>query len=115
MSGNEVEVPLDLQSNPLPADFLPLKCDACSGIFCADHVAYAQHHCGSAYEKVRGRSEGERGRMEDGMQNLWNPSASHFLSFTVFLRLSAGNIVSFCVYGGHVQVLSGPEIWLVWE
>ncbi|XP_059783403.1 AN1-type zinc finger protein 2B isoform X1 [Balaenoptera ricei] len=32
-------------------DFLPLKCDACSGIFCADHVAYAQHHCGSAYEK----------------------------------------------------------------
>ncbi|XP_016042199.1 AN1-type zinc finger protein 2B isoform X3 [Erinaceus europaeus] len=32
-------------------DFLPLKCDACSGIFCADHVAYAQHHCGSAYRK----------------------------------------------------------------
>ncbi|XP_004467800.1 AN1-type zinc finger protein 2B isoform X2 [Dasypus novemcinctus] len=32
-------------------DFLPLKCDACSGIFCADHVAYAQHHCGSAYQK----------------------------------------------------------------
>ncbi|EGW11871.1 AN1-type zinc finger protein 2B [Cricetulus griseus] len=31
--------------------FLPLKCDACSGIFCADHVAYAQHHCGSAYQK----------------------------------------------------------------
>ncbi|XP_006890303.1 PREDICTED: AN1-type zinc finger protein 2B isoform X2 [Elephantulus edwardii] len=33
-------------------DFLPLKCDACSGIFCADHVAYAQHHCGSAYQKI---------------------------------------------------------------
>lgn len=32
-------------------DFLPLKCDACLGIFCADHVAYAQHHCGSAYQK----------------------------------------------------------------
>ncbi|KAM9248476.1 AN1-type zinc finger protein 2B isoform 1-T1 [Dugong dugon] len=32
-------------------DFLPLKCDACSGIFCADHVAYAQHQCGSAYQK----------------------------------------------------------------
>ncbi|XP_051839477.1 AN1-type zinc finger protein 2B isoform X1 [Antechinus flavipes] len=32
-------------------DFLPLKCDACSGIFCADHVAYDQHHCGSAYQK----------------------------------------------------------------
>ncbi|XP_047629519.1 AN1-type zinc finger protein 2B isoform X3 [Phacochoerus africanus] len=32
-------------------DFLPLKCDACSGIFCADHVAYAQHHCASAYQK----------------------------------------------------------------
>ena len=40
------------------------------------------------------------------MQNLRNPSASHFSSFIVFLRLSAGNI-SFCVYGGHVQVLSG--------
>uniref|UniRef100_A0A8C9B4W3 Zinc finger AN1-type containing 2B n=1 Tax=Prolemur simus TaxID=1328070 RepID=A0A8C9B4W3_PROSS len=33
-------------------DFLPLKCDACSSIFCADHVAYAQHHCGSAYQKI---------------------------------------------------------------
>ncbi|XP_043849287.1 AN1-type zinc finger protein 2B [Dromiciops gliroides] len=33
------------------ADFLPLKCDACSGIFCADHVAYDQHHCDSAYKK----------------------------------------------------------------
>uniref|UniRef100_A0A8C9IVZ3 Zinc finger AN1-type containing 2B n=1 Tax=Piliocolobus tephrosceles TaxID=591936 RepID=A0A8C9IVZ3_9PRIM len=33
-------------------DFLPLKCDACLGIFCADHVAYAQHHCGSAYQKI---------------------------------------------------------------
>ncbi|CAD7686171.1 unnamed protein product [Nyctereutes procyonoides] len=51
LSGHDVEVPLDLQPDPLPADFLPLKCDACSGIFCADHVAYAQHHCGSAYQK----------------------------------------------------------------
>lgn len=61
MTRNDVEVQLDLQSDPLPADFLPLKCDACSGIFCADHVAYAQHHCGSAYQKVRGRSEGDGG------------------------------------------------------
>lgn len=51
-----VSFPLNLQSLPLSVDFLPLKCDACSGIFCADHVAYAQHHCGSAYQKVRGRS-----------------------------------------------------------
>lgn len=48
--------PLNPQSDPFSVDFLPLKCDACSGIFCADHVAYAQHHCGSAYQKVRGRS-----------------------------------------------------------
>lgn len=72
MSGN-VEVLLDLQSDPLPADFLPLKCDACSGIFCADHVAYAQHHCGSAYQKVRGRSEGERGRVEDACKISGTP------------------------------------------
>lgn len=58
-TGNDIEVPLDLQPDPLPADFLPLKCDACSGIFCADHVAYAQHHCGSAYQKVSRQSGGD--------------------------------------------------------
>lgn len=73
VSGSDVEVPLDLQSDPLPADFLPLKCDACSGIFCADHVAYAQHHCGSAYQKVRGRSEGGRGRVEDACSVSGSP------------------------------------------
>lgn len=41
------------------------------------------------------------------MKNLRNPSASHFPSFIVFLRLSAGNIIFFCVYGEYVQVLSG--------
>lgn len=39
------------------------------------------------------------------MQNLRNPSASRFLSFVVSLRLSAGNVVSLCVYGGRIQVL----------
>ncbi|XP_038602680.1 AN1-type zinc finger protein 2B [Tachyglossus aculeatus] len=32
-------------------DFLPLKCDACAGIFCKDHIAYARHRCTSAYGK----------------------------------------------------------------
>ncbi|XP_059583541.1 AN1-type zinc finger protein 2B isoform X2 [Alligator mississippiensis] len=32
-------------------DFLPLKCDACERIFCADHVSYARHRCTSAYKK----------------------------------------------------------------
>ncbi|NXC37871.1 ZFN2B protein, partial [Penelope pileata] len=32
-------------------DFLPLRCDACERIFCADHIAYAQHECTSAYKK----------------------------------------------------------------
>lgn len=89
MTRNDVEVQLDLQSDPLPADFLPLKCDACSGIFCADHVAYAQHHCGSAYQKVRGRSEGDGGVSGGCMQNRRNPSASRFFCFIVFLRLGA--------------------------
>lgn len=73
MSGNEVEVPLDLQSDPLPADFLPLKCDACSGIFCADHVAYSQHHCGSAYQKVRGRVENARSISEIPLPLISSP------------------------------------------
>ncbi|XP_067911974.1 AN1-type zinc finger protein 2A isoform X5 [Heterodontus francisci] len=32
-------------------DFLPMKCDACSQIFCKDHISYAQHRCTSSYKK----------------------------------------------------------------
>ncbi|XP_022161534.1 AN1-type zinc finger protein 2A [Myzus persicae] len=32
-------------------DFLPVKCDACSGIFCSDHMSYSSHQCQSAYKK----------------------------------------------------------------
>jgi len=32
-------------------DFLPLKCDACKGIFCTDHISYTSHNCPSAYKK----------------------------------------------------------------
>ncbi|EGI67193.1 PREDICTED: AN1-type zinc finger protein 2A [Acromyrmex echinatior] len=32
-------------------DFLPLKCDACQGIFCTDHITYTSHSCPSAYKK----------------------------------------------------------------
>ncbi|XP_020282565.1 AN1-type zinc finger protein 2A [Pseudomyrmex gracilis] len=32
-------------------DFLPLKCDACPGIFCTDHISYTNHSCPSAYKK----------------------------------------------------------------
>ncbi|XP_076355257.1 AN1-type zinc finger protein 2B-like isoform X1 [Tachypleus tridentatus] len=32
-------------------DFLPLKCDACSKIFCKDHLPYGQHNCEKAYQK----------------------------------------------------------------
>ncbi|GCB77118.1 hypothetical protein scyTo_0019966 [Scyliorhinus torazame] len=32
-------------------DFLPMKCDACSHIFCKDHISYAQHKCASSYKK----------------------------------------------------------------
>ncbi|XP_078414692.1 AN1-type zinc finger protein 2A isoform X2 [Cetorhinus maximus] len=32
-------------------DFLPMKCDACSQIFCKDHISYAQHKCTSSYKK----------------------------------------------------------------
>ncbi|CAL1675400.1 unnamed protein product [Lasius platythorax] len=32
-------------------DFLPLKCDACAGIFCTDHISYANHGCPSAHKK----------------------------------------------------------------
>ncbi|XP_033327446.1 AN1-type zinc finger protein 2A [Megalopta genalis] len=32
-------------------DFLPLKCDACSAIFCTKHISYTNHSCPSAYKK----------------------------------------------------------------
>ncbi|KAK6976070.1 AN1-type zinc finger protein 2A-like isoform X1 [Biomphalaria glabrata] len=32
-------------------DFLPMKCDACSQIFCRDHITYANHSCPDAYKK----------------------------------------------------------------
>ncbi|KAM8961997.1 AN1-type zinc finger protein 2A [Pelodytes ibericus] len=32
-------------------DFLPLKCDACEGVFCKDHFTYDRHKCSSAYKK----------------------------------------------------------------
>lgn len=32
-------------------DFLPVKCDACSRIFCMDHMSYTGHACESAYKK----------------------------------------------------------------
>ncbi|XP_033631753.1 AN1-type zinc finger protein 2A-like [Asterias rubens] len=32
-------------------DFLPMKCDACSGLFCKDHIQYSEHHCDTAYTK----------------------------------------------------------------
>ncbi|XP_039294520.1 AN1-type zinc finger protein 2A [Nilaparvata lugens] len=32
-------------------DFLPVKCDACSQIFCMDHMTYTGHACESAYKK----------------------------------------------------------------
>ncbi|XP_013776706.1 AN1-type zinc finger protein 2A-like isoform X2 [Limulus polyphemus] len=39
----------DLTCNQL--DFLPMKCDACSKIFCKDHFPYGQHNCEKAYQK----------------------------------------------------------------
>lgn len=32
-------------------DFLPVKCDACNGIFCNEHFSYISHNCSKAYEK----------------------------------------------------------------
>lgn len=32
-------------------DFLPMKCDACSNIFCKDHFNYSQHSCNNAFQK----------------------------------------------------------------
>ncbi|KYO31291.1 AN1-type zinc finger protein 2B [Alligator mississippiensis] len=42
-------------------DFLPLKCDACERIFCADHVSYARHRCTSAYKKIFTNKCGQAG------------------------------------------------------
>ena len=32
-------------------DFLPIKCDACNSIFCAEHYKYSQHNCAEARER----------------------------------------------------------------
>ncbi|CAF4839437.1 unnamed protein product [Rotaria socialis] len=32
-------------------DFLPMKCDSCSSIFCKDHIKYDEHQCPSSYRK----------------------------------------------------------------
>ncbi|XP_061184696.1 AN1-type zinc finger protein 2A-like isoform X1 [Saccostrea echinata] len=32
-------------------DFLPMKCDACSQIFCRDHIHYNTHNCPESYKK----------------------------------------------------------------
>ncbi|XP_033744313.1 AN1-type zinc finger protein 2A-like [Pecten maximus] len=32
-------------------DFLPMKCDACSQIFCGEHIMYNCHQCAESYKK----------------------------------------------------------------
>ncbi|XP_044253965.1 AN1-type zinc finger protein 2A [Tribolium madens] len=32
-------------------DFLPIKCDVCSEIFCDEHYSYIRHNCANAYQK----------------------------------------------------------------
>jgi len=32
-------------------DFLPMKCDACSEVYCTDHLMYDLHNCSSKYKK----------------------------------------------------------------
>lgn len=32
-------------------DFLPLKCDACSKLFCKEHIKYTEHSCENSYKK----------------------------------------------------------------
>ncbi len=32
-------------------DFLPMKCDACSLLFCSDHLAYDDHECNEKHRK----------------------------------------------------------------
>ncbi|CAD5116284.1 DgyrCDS5191 [Dimorphilus gyrociliatus] len=34
-------------------DFLPMKCDACSRMFCKDHLTYATHNCPESYKRNR--------------------------------------------------------------
>ena len=34
-----------------PTDFLPVKCDACSSVFCNNHFTYTSHNCPNAYLK----------------------------------------------------------------
>ena len=36
-------------------DFLPIKCDACSGVFCERHMQYENHRCPVAPHERRGR------------------------------------------------------------
>lgn len=35
----------------LITDFLPIKCDACSELFCDEHYSYSRHSCPKAYQK----------------------------------------------------------------
>lgn len=39
------------QSDCKQLDFLPMKCDACSEIFCKDHIQYSLHSCPESYKK----------------------------------------------------------------
>lgn len=32
-------------------DYLPMKCDACSGLYCKDHLLYDDHACAGKYKK----------------------------------------------------------------
>ena len=32
-------------------DFLPIRCDACSGVFCENHMQYEKHKCDGAHRK----------------------------------------------------------------
>jgi len=32
-------------------DYLPMKCDACSRLFCKDHLLYDDHTCSGKYKK----------------------------------------------------------------
>ncbi|XP_022326021.1 AN1-type zinc finger protein 2A-like isoform X1 [Crassostrea virginica] len=39
------------EKNCKQLDFLPMKCDACSQIFCRDHIHYNTHSCPESYKK----------------------------------------------------------------
>ncbi|KAG5899773.1 hypothetical protein JTB14_006108 [Gonioctena quinquepunctata] len=32
-------------------DFLPIRCDACSSLFCDEHFSYNSHNCANSYKK----------------------------------------------------------------